>query len=699
MLLYSCPVFAQLRYSNFHDPFDGGQEKALDFMLEQDTLYIRSQAICDGSPFLCSAVSVYAVDGNTFIRDQRLDQVQGGFSLLPGATDMLLPSEESAMNEAIRLNRIDRSTLHYIDGLDLSIPESRYFAYTVKRAASFGDRYAVGAQVLDSLHYVNYPGWYNYQENAVVFFVDQSCQLDTLIVLSPSSGAHLKIEDMYVGPDSVLYISFFEKYLNTSGSQPYLADRKVVYGFNDQLETVFEWVGPDMDLTDSWSCLAVGPDTTIYLNYRHDYRTYLVALQPDGAFKWECPLDSTIGLYMYNIRRLAMASNGDVVGVGSCSSVAGELGESGFIFRITPSGVLKSKKVIRINPGMDPLSLPGFPWRANIEDLVELPDGGLLLAGWVRKYVGETQPEEPYNFDIWLVRTDAEGCLWENCPDIQDVISKDKYFPVVTPLNEWVVDYTFPTFPTERRRYSFSADSSLIAGRYYLPLVYSQQMSGGPWQQTGAFFREEDGRVYAIGGALGQPERLVYDFHLGIGDTLPANPAFGQATRLIVGVNTVSFIDGIARKRILLDSECGNSEWIEGIGDLERLFEAETFCSLLGGVGPDLAIRCFSSGGQLRYKRADIDDCYTSSSTELSAATLLVYPNPVFDQLSIQHGEQTRGARQIRIFNSTGQALRMREDETGSISTIDVSGLTPGWYYGLADYPDAPPALFRFVKL
>ncbi len=92
--------------------------------------------------------------------------------------------------------------------------------------------------------------------------------------------------------------------------------------------------------------------------------------------------------------------------------------------------------------------------------------------------------------------------------------------PIVTPLNEWVVDYNplFPGLPSEIRRYTFSADSVLKDGKQYHELIYSKNMSGGPWISEDAFLREEQGKTYKW--LKNMPEQLIYDFNLGIGDSI-----------------------------------------------------------------------------------------------------------------------------------------------------------------------------------
>ena len=525
--------------------------------------------------------------------------------------------------------------------------------------------------------------------------LDENLQTDTILIIPPSSGAHLRIEDLAVGPDSILYVSFFEKYLKSDVTVPYLEIRKVIYGFDKHYNKVFEWTGPDLDIQESWACLAISPDSTIFMNYKRDYRSILMAIKSDGSVQWECLLDSTIGWNLYNIRKIILADNGDIVGTGIISSAVDELGESAFLFRIDPDGHLKWKKAIRVNKGFDLTVPPIFPYQTGLEDLTELPNGDLIAVGTVRKYVGNTLPDGPYNFDIWIVRTNSEGCLWEDCPYIQDVVTKDSYIPVVTPLNEWVVDYDplSPGWPSEIRRYTFAADSVLKDGKYYHELRYSKNMSGGPWISEGAFLREEEGKTFKW--LANMPEQLIYDFNLGIGDSITGGVNVNQATRYVTQVGSVQLLDGVPRKAIEFNSICGASQWVEGIGEVESFLYSEAFCSLWDGS--PYYIRCFSTNGQLLYKRPDISGCYTSSTSDLDISVIQVFPNPVVDMIHFETDENEGAISTVMLYNSLGTLVFNRTLVSATNNSIDVSELPPGFYTGIVHLDGGKLKAFKVV--
>ncbi|MBX2892695.1 MAG: T9SS type A sorting domain-containing protein [Saprospiraceae bacterium] len=704
LLAFQCAtVSGQNWYSKIIDPFGGKHELADAMILAGDTLLIRARTIGNTDSFLYSSVLKYDINSDVIIESKYFEEVESGANFIYSKPIRLLLSSQDVPDlKNITVNVINKLSLQHDSSISLTIPDNRYYSHTIKKAIKFGDKFFMGGQALDNQIFIPYTGWYKDQENAVFFVLNDDLQTDTVLIIPPTSGAFLKIEDLAVGSDSILYVSFLEKYLVSNVPFPYLEDRHVIYGFDKGYQKVFEWFGPDFSGDDTRSCLAVAADSTLYHVYQSDYsHVHVVARRPAGQVIWDMKIDSTIGQRLYHISKLMVAQNGDLVVAGAISAVGDKLGLSGFIARISPQGVLKWKRAFRVNQNFDPTLPEDFPYQAGFKDLAELPGGDLLAAGYVRKYVGGAPPANPFNFDIWLVRTSSEGCLWDDCGYIQDIVTKDNYIPLVTPDNEWVADYFYPLFPSlspEIRRYTFSSDSTLLSGKYYRQLIYSKNMSSGPWQSTGEYLREDNGKVFKIWGNGNQPERLIYDMDFGVGDTLVPHPdpALGQGDRKIVQVGTIELLDGEPRKFLLLkSSQCiDTTMWIEGMGDVARLFWTEVFCSM-GEDFPPAFIRCFSTNGQLLYKRPDVDGCYTSSSKDVVLPEMKVYPNPASDVLLFDM-EDISLINSVNIFDATGH-LMLSNQKFLSKSKIDVSHLPNGFYIGIAYFKNETQKSFKII--
>lgn len=500
-------------------------------------------------------------------------------------------------------------------------------------------------------------GEYSRARNYINSLQTQTTEQANFLIVQNINLDYLANPASYV-VDSNLYISFYERYLKSGPSQDYLEMRKVLYGFDKDYNIIFNWIGPDFETQESLSYLTISQDTTIYINFKRIYQTSLAALRPDGSTKWECLIDSTILLNLYNIRKIILADNGDIIGTGVISSVIDELGESGFLFRIDSPGNLKWKRAIRVNKGFD-LTVPEiFPYQTGLEDLIELPGGDLLATGYVRRFLDEDPPDGPYNFDIWMVRTNAEGCLWEDCPYIQDIVTRPNYIPLVSSKNEWVVDVYSDFAPDRIVRNTFYEDSTLIDGEYYFQLLYSSDMSG-PWETTGQYFREENGKVFTIGSETGQTKKLIYDFDFIIGDTLLSHDDGFPNQRKIVQVGGIQLMDSVQRKFLTLqcstDMVNDSTTWIEGMGDVEQRFWTLSFCSANDGHGSYTSIRCFSTDGQLLYLRPDLEGCYTTAIENIESESLHIFPNPNSGNLQFETIDEFR-MKKIAIYDQRWKA-------------------------------------------
>jgi hypothetical protein len=214
-------------------------------------------------------------------------------------------------------------------------------------------------------------------------------------------------------------------------------------------------------------------------------------------------------------------------------------------------------------------------------------------------------------------------------------------------------------------------------------------MSSGPWISEGSYYREENRRVYKwIESAL---EQLIYDFHFGVGDSLPGVDS-NQATRYVVQLGAETLLDGIPRKSITFNSVCGPFRWVEGIGEMEDFLYSEAFCSLWDGI--PMSIRCFSTNGQLLYIRPDLSSCYTSATNNLSTRPIRAYPNPASDFLILEL-EQNEPVQLLMLYNALGDLVLA----TGKCENnrVELPLLPPGLYIGSARLSDGSEGWFRVL--
>ncbi|QQS29500.1 MAG: T9SS type A sorting domain-containing protein [Sphingobacteriales bacterium] len=107
--------------------------------------------------------------------------------------------------------------------------------------------------------------------------------------------------------------------------------------------------------------------------------------------------------YQKKINRIRRASNGDIIGCGTTNNPAAGYYQ-GWLFRFSPQGELLWEREY-YHPPLGPGPSITAAGRS-FNDFTETPDGGIAATGFFR-----AQTE----IDIWLVKTDADGCMEAGC--------------------------------------------------------------------------------------------------------------------------------------------------------------------------------------------------------------------------------------------------------------------------------------------
>jgi hypothetical protein len=189
----------------------------------------------------------------------------------------------------------------------------------------------------------------------------------------------------------------------------------------------------------------------------------------------------------------------------------------------------------------------------------------------------------------------------------------------------------------------------------------------------------------------------MYDFDLQTGDTLIAHQDGSKNTRKVIGVGTVKLWDDVIRKTLSIS--CASNEidpdtttWIEGIGDIERLFWTKTYCAIEDANSVKRNVRCFLTNKQAIYSQPGLDDCYITAIDELNLEAIKVYPNPSNDELhfDIPEGQIISS---ILLYNILGQKVFTAELVRNN--TLDVSEFSLGIYFGVLHLNDGSTKMFK----
>ncbi|QQS29497.1 MAG: T9SS type A sorting domain-containing protein [Sphingobacteriales bacterium] len=125
---------------------------------------------------------------------------------------------------------------------------------------------------------------------------------------------------------------------------------------------------------------------------------YVAGMDTAGNMLWQHYFAAP---YQKKINRIRRASNGDVIGCGGTNNPAANY-YTGWLFRFKPDGELLWEREFYHQSPIASIGSSGIQFN----DLTETPDGGIAATGFF-----QTQTE----IDIWLVKTDADGCMEPGC--------------------------------------------------------------------------------------------------------------------------------------------------------------------------------------------------------------------------------------------------------------------------------------------
>lgn len=185
-----------------------------------------------------------------------------------------------------------------------------------------------------------------------------------------------------------------------------------------------------------------------------------------------------------------------------------------------------------------------------------------------------------------------------------------------------------------------------------------------------AYVRDTLNKIYFT--SFGNPDTLLYDFNLIVGDTLPLSYLINASYTV-----TVTAIDSIVvgnsyRKRFELSS--GSYHLIEGIGHDFGIFEPL-------GIGFDCGynLSCYSSNDTTYYPSLNSSSCDINvgiSSIDIMQSN--VYPNPANSFITITNSHPIIT---IDILNLIQQSIMSVNGNGEQKLEVDITKLNPGIYF------------------
>ena len=248
----------------------------------------------------------------------------------------------------------------------------------------------------------------------------------------------------------------------------------------------------------------------------------------------------------------------------------------------------------------------------------------------------------------------------------------------------------------------FVKGESLLNGKHYKKYFYTKD-SAVTVGDYFALLREDtvNQRVYAIFG-YGTKERLLYDFSLGIGDTVTVYSKFEGYTvgPWLVKIDTIDTVNigGKNRKRLKVNGSGFQpyiEYWIEGIGSSYGLFYSGTSMAIIHDVIlPNLI--CFEQDGVVAYMSPNVQKCYYPVPKGVSIASQWLTQL----SLNVNTGMVSVNSEIVitayKVESLTGQIIHQDSPHASAFS-FDISDKNNGLYL-LTLYADKGTVVRRIVK-
>lgn len=225
----------------------------------------------------------------------------------------------------------------------------------------------------------------------------------------------------------------------------------------------------------------------------------------------------------------------------------------------------------------------------------------------------------------------------------------------------------------------FQGDTVINSINYY-KVLKSRDENQELWENSG-FVREEGKRVFHK-PSLESPEIILYDFNLGVGDSV----CIQEVGCLTVDSIVLKTVEYETRNFFYLSSniypEFPPVVWVEGVGSLSGIMNHTGNIGLVGGTN---VLLCCTENEILKYSNPEYNTCYFKNHTSFSPIRkqknrIRLFPNPTSGSFFINMGNNETKDLIIKIFDNKGQLLFYQQFKKKQEIEIKDTGLKPGVY-------------------
>lgn len=411
LVCFSHDALGQAVYSKIFDLYGGSSEyeNSSDIIFRlvnsDDGLYAGIGNRCENFTFDCAVISELSLEGDT-LWTKVIEWLDPGARGLDKRGDTLIMA-----------------------GHNTPSLENFYLYYMTLSGDSIK---AIEIYPPDGYSEVRIGGVFQYEEYSIVYgtakedgqsgfvslahWVNSDGMVDTTLILDDGDISD-NLYDIDMDPEGNLVFLIDKKDI-VPGANPYEIYRRNILKFNNQKEKIFDWETGNENVFTGQTVgrVEVLQNGTMVINAEDNgwVQEEVWGITENGIeWKYIYPSSNSIHTYLVNITE---AMNGDILGTGWIRDLSISNGNMAYLFRMSPEGEMLWERAIVDSKN----EVPDKVINSFMFDVTELADETILIGGYLDVWYYNEQGEETKGLDAWLIRTDANGCIIEDCEYVQD---------------------------------------------------------------------------------------------------------------------------------------------------------------------------------------------------------------------------------------------------------------------------------------
>jgi len=502
----------QATFSKYYDPFNHSTEDVYSLQADNSTIYLSGRGLCNDFQDKCFKYAAIDYNGNLLTAYEN-ETFETGYGFAQDSDYFYIDGGNEPYNTNVFLYRASKDGQNQ-EIINLTENYPKYQFIFNKGLVQFNEYIIVYGGFRDStdIGSDNLPKAKGYQ-----FWVNKSdLSIDTLMVVEPPLD-FLRLDWAEADHSGHVVFACHVTDTITLPNKLFTYNAQVLLKYDQEKQVVWEWKTKDF-LADAIYLsgeFTILDNDDIVINYRRSDDNdlpSLVCIDTMGQIRWSYLL-SLRPYGKYAITRVRRTRNNDILITGEVISAKYNLPNTGFIAKLSKDGKFLWERYYVIERNKHKLiseTYENYPLLGAFLDVIELPNGQLAAAGSIDNYYEDPVLGPRTDFDMWVVKTDSEGCLTPGCGTIQEIKNGEvlldtclyatgKHQWNYTPYSEYCVENT--------RNYAIIGDT-LIKSRFCSVIAAIED--GHPIEESKLILYSEFDKVFFYEQ---DSFKLLYDFY------------------------------------------------------------------------------------------------------------------------------------------------------------------------------------------